>query len=108
MYNDLDVVVKSGDKLFRGNGGLQADFVNNVEKVFLVGGIPDSSTITVEVIAFRVPVGKQGFALAVTGTVGNSFPAKSLQRPIRDADAQRVVFRCTYGSLGCRYSMRAT
>ena len=73
LVNDLDLIVsvgkhKSGSvTVYRGGGGTLPDTRNNAEKVLLAALAAAGDVVHVNVSAWSVPSGRQGFALVVVG-----------------------------------------
>jgi hypothetical protein len=73
LVNDLDLIVsvqKPGAgsvTVFRGGGGRLPDTRNNAEKVMVSALAAAGDTVIVNVSAWSVPSGRQGFALVVVG-----------------------------------------
>jgi hypothetical protein len=86
LVNDLDLVVRKGSAVYRGNvysagvsipGGTRDSL--NVEECVLVAG-PAAGTWTIEVSAAAVPFGPQPFALVVTGNLDAAVSGLALDR----------------------------
>ncbi|MEM7335654.1 MAG: S8 family serine peptidase [Chloroflexota bacterium] len=68
LVNDLDLIVTAPDgTTLYGNGGDQADRINNVEG--LVVENPQEGTYIIQVSAFQVPMGPQPYALVASGAL---------------------------------------
>jgi len=73
LVNDLDLIVSVGKRnsgsvtVYRGGGGNMPDTINNAEKVLLAGLAAAEDVVTVNVSAWSVPSGRQGFALVIVG-----------------------------------------
>jgi hypothetical protein len=73
LVNDLDLIVSVGKRnsgsvtVYRGGGGNMPDTINNAEKVLLAGLAAAEDVVTVNVSAWSVTSGRQGFALVIVG-----------------------------------------
>ncbi len=73
LVNDLDLIVSVGKRnsgsvtVHRGGGGSMPDTRNNAEKVLLAALAAAGDSIIVNVSAWSVPSGRQGFALVIVG-----------------------------------------
>ncbi|HKQ56943.1 MAG TPA: S8 family serine peptidase [Candidatus Eisenbacteria bacterium] len=86
LVNNLNLTVTNGTDTYKGNvysggasvtGGVYDD--RNVEEAVLVK-FPTAGVWTIRVEGFNVPVGPQGFGLAVTGGVGTSAGSVAMDR----------------------------
>ena len=73
LVNDLDLIVSVGKintggvVVYRGGGGNLPDTRNNAEKVLLSALAAAGDVVHVNVSAWSVPTGRQGFALVIVG-----------------------------------------
>lgn len=73
LVNDLDLILSVGKHksgivtVHRGGGGNMPDTRNNAEKVLLTALAAAGDVVTVNVSAWSVPSGRQGFALVIVG-----------------------------------------
>lgn len=73
LVNDLDLIVSVGKPnsgrvtVYRGGGGSLPDTRNNAEKVMIAALAAAGDVVTVNVSAWSVPSGRQGFALVIVG-----------------------------------------
>lgn len=74
LVNDLDlVVIGPGDVVYRGNRAANGDRLNNVEGIVI--DRPAVGRYTVRVRGYNVPVGRQPYALALSGALDPAAPA---------------------------------